>query len=159
VKKIKNKPTFAPVSEGPSQWVIFAVHEVGMVMNFDKTGLVYTITIGFESVTEMIEGVRRTQWKRVTAESLHPKSNLGKIVAAAGIEVPEGAELDPSTLIGKNLTLLIGHEVKDDRTFATIDGYAKLGKGVLPVAPEHKPDEPMPAWMRPEPPTKDPSSW
>jgi hypothetical protein len=152
MRRIKNKPLYTPVPEGAGQWVIFSVQEIGMVQNFDKTGLVYTIGVGFESVNDTIEATRRTLWKRVSAEGLHVKSKLGKIVAAAGIDVPEDTEFDPTILVGKNLTLLISHDIKDDRTYAAIDGYAKLGKGVTPQAPQHPPDESMPEWMTPRDP-------
>ena len=121
-----------------------------MQPNFDKSRLVRTIGVCFESVHERLGGVRRTQWKRFNGESLHEKSNTAKLLNACGIQVQPGQEFDPTELVGKNLTLIVGHEVKGTRTFANVIGFAKLGQGATPVVPEHRPNEPMPRWMLPQ---------
>jgi hypothetical protein len=151
MKPIVYKPQPDPIPEGPNHAAIPAVHDLGSMANFDRTGEIRTLAIGFELVNERIGGIRRIIWKRVNGESLHPKSNLGKILAAVGASLKPGEEFDPTSLIGKNLTLLITHTAKDDRVYADVAGYAKLASGVAPVVPEHKPDEPAPNWLKPQP--------
>ena len=140
---------YEPVAEGANHWIVFAVNELGELPNFDNTANVLTLAIGFESVTDLQDdGTRRVLWKRVNA-TLHEKSTLGRIVTAAGMVVADGEDFEPSSLIGKNVTLIIGHEVKGDKRYARIEGYAKLAKGAQLEMPQHSPTQAMPAWIIP----------
>jgi hypothetical protein len=144
VRSIEPNAASQPLEAGPQRAVISRVEDLGEQPRFEGVGTVWQYAIALEfPATDSYP--TRTQWISANA-SIHPKSTLGKLIAAAGLKVNPVEPFDPTLLVGANVTALIEHVSKNDRTYANIVGFAALGRGFSKVSPQ-QPDVPLPPWL------------
>jgi hypothetical protein len=70
---------------------------------------------------------------RVSTESLHPKSNVAKLLTQLG--VPFGSSFDLNDLVGIKCQVVIQHKETEQGTFANIVSVLKLKGKPAPAAP------------------------
>jgi hypothetical protein len=90
------------------------------------------VRLVFETEEVLEDGRNATIHKRFTA-SVHPKSRLAEFLGKwRGKPVADGESIDLAKLIGASCTLIISHEEREGRTYASIDMVSKPTKKLKP---------------------------
>lgn len=137
--KIENP---APLEAGSQHAVVFAVNDLGEQPGYEGESPKWQYAIGLEFPRP---GQNHIQWIVVNS-SLHEKSNLGKLVRAAEIEIPE--DFDPSIIIGSNVMAIIENVEKFGRTYSNVVGYKRLSKISSIIMPSLPANTEMPEWLK-----------
>lgn len=88
----------------------------------------------FELGAVMPDGRRFTASTSLLGLSLHPKSNLAKLLDGWGVAV--GDEFDPESLIGRAALCMVKHrEASDGRVFGDVTHVLPLPEGAAPLTP------------------------
>jgi len=137
-----------PLEAGPNHGVIFAVNDAGMMDTFDHKDKKWHYAVGLEFPEYANgNGIPRKQWILVGA-STHPKSKMIQLLTAAGITMKSGDSIDPSELIGRNITVMVEHVERNGATYGNLVGFSKLRKDAEVRKPVNDPKSPMPRWMK-----------
>lgn len=130
----KASTAYVPHPEGVHAAVCVDVIDLGMmeVTYQGRTSMKPMVRLVFETEELLEDGRNATIHKRFTA-SVHPKSRLAEFLGKwRGKPVADGESIDLAKLIGASCTLIISHEERDGRTYASIDMVSKPTKKLKP---------------------------
>ena len=139
------------IEQGTQHGIVAKIEDLGIQAGYepgDQPRWQYALLFEFPLLRKEggdEDGKPRGLWITV-AQSLNPKSTLGKIVAATGLKVDPLQAFDPDQLVGGNLGVIIGHIEKNGRNYPNAIGYSRLNKDVVPIDPTLM-DEELPEFL------------
>lgn len=122
--------------EGTFQAELIRIYYCGIQENkYNPESPQPKIVFSFELDEPMLESDGNHILSTTVTYSLHEKSGMTKLLKPAlGSAYPDkpGQELDVDSLVGMKVMVTVSHTQKADRTYANIEGLARLPRGMQP---------------------------